>query len=61
MTAPAVVAFCPSPPLLVPAVGVGHDEELDELRNRCHEAVSDLLKADPSHVVVLGIVRITSG
>ena len=54
MAAPAVVAFCPSPPLLVPAVGVGPDEALDALRARCHEAVSALLKVQPGVVVVLG-------
>ena len=54
MSAPAVAAFCPSAPLLVPEVGVGRDPALEVLRTHCHEAISTLIKAEPSVVVVLG-------
>jgi hypothetical protein len=48
------VAFCPSPPLLVPEVGVGADPELDKLRTCCREAVASLVADAPAAVVVLG-------
>jgi hypothetical protein len=51
---PAAVAFCPGPPLLLPAVGVGADAALLSLRAACAAAVTSLLAAGPELVVVLG-------
>jgi hypothetical protein len=47
------VAFCPSPPVLVPAVA-GDAAGLRELREACAEAVSALLAGAPEVVVVVG-------
>ena len=47
-------AFCPHPPLLVPAVGSGAGDELDDLRAACDDAVSDLLAVEADLVVVVG-------
>jgi hypothetical protein len=60
MSDPAVVAFCPSPPLLLPAVGVGPDGALEALRTRCHEAVSALIKPEPGIVVIVGATGTTA-
>lgn len=51
---PLAVAFCPGPPLLVPAVGVGADEALIALRVTCAAAVASLIGAGRAVVVVLG-------
>ena len=48
------VAFCPSPPLLVPELATGAAGELDPLRAACREAVRRLLATGPDHVVVVG-------
>jgi aromatic ring-opening dioxygenase LigB subunit len=48
------VAVCPHPPLLVPEVAPGTAEELAEVRDACHAAVTALLAADPDRVVVIG-------
>jgi hypothetical protein len=50
----AALAFCPAPPLLVPAVAAGAASELDELRAACRTARDRLLAAGPDRVVVLG-------
>jgi hypothetical protein len=48
------VAFCPSPPVLLPAVAGSGDGALSELREACAAAVSAVLDAAPEVVVVLG-------
>jgi hypothetical protein len=48
------IAFCPSPPLLVPELAAGAAGELDPLRDACREAVRRLLAARPEEVVVIG-------
>ena len=50
----AAVAFCPCPPLLVPAVEGRPAPETTALRNACAEAVTALLQAAPDVVVVVG-------
>ena len=50
----SAVAFCPSPPLLVPELAAGAAGELDPLRAACREAVRRLLAARPDEVVVIG-------
>jgi hypothetical protein len=47
------VAFCPAPPLLLPAVEVRPDAETSALREACATAVADLLAVGPEIVVVL--------
>ena len=52
---PAVaVAFCPSPPLLVPAVEGRADASTTALRRACAEAVGAMLGVRPEVVVVVG-------
>jgi hypothetical protein len=48
------IAFCPSPPLLVPELAAGAAAELDPLRAACREAVRRLLAARPDEIVVIG-------
>lgn len=55
----AAIAFCPSPPLLVPEVAAGAAAELDGLRSACAEAVRRLLAAAPDDLVVLGTGPVT--
>ena len=50
----AAVAFCPCPPLLVPAVEGNPSVEMVALRNACAAAVAALLEAAPGVVVVVG-------
>ncbi|MCF6507493.1 hypothetical protein E9549_08730 [Blastococcus sp. MG754426] len=50
----AAVAFCPCPPLLVPAVEGRPAPETTALRAACVEAVTALLGARPEVVVVVG-------
>jgi hypothetical protein len=50
----SAVAFCPSPPLLVPELAAGAAGELDPLRAACRQAVGRLLAARPDEVVVIG-------
>jgi hypothetical protein len=52
--APVVVAFCPSPPVLVPAVAGRRASGLGALRAACAEAVCALLAGAPETVVVVG-------
>jgi hypothetical protein len=47
------IAFCPSPPLLVPELAAGAAAELDPLRAACRQAVRRLLAARPDEVVVI--------
>ncbi len=54
------LAFCPAPPLLVPAVAAGAAGELDGLRQACRDAVGRLLDAGPDRIVVLGPGPVTS-
>jgi hypothetical protein len=54
------IAFCPSPPLLVPAVAAGAATELDPLRTACRDAVGRLLATGPDEVVVLATGPVTS-
>ena len=48
------VAFVPSTPLLVPAVGVGASHELDHLRAGCMAALAEVLSPATQRVVVVG-------
>jgi len=48
------VAFCPAPPLLLPAVEVSGDNVTTALRAACAAAVGDLLALRPEVVVVVG-------
>jgi hypothetical protein len=48
------VAFCPSPPLLLPAVEGRPAPETTALRAACAEAVTQMLAARPEVVVVVG-------
>ena len=50
----SAIAFCPSPPLLVPELAAGAAGELDPLRAACREAVRRLLAAGPDQVIVIG-------
>jgi hypothetical protein len=50
----SAIAFCPSPPLLVPELAAGAAGELDPLRAACRAAVGRLLAARPDEVVVIG-------
>lgn len=47
-------AVCPSPPLLVPAIGVGPDARLDALRAACATAVERLCASEPDLLAVVG-------
>jgi hypothetical protein len=47
------IAFCPSPPLLVPDLAVGAAAELDPLRAACRQAVRRLLATGPQDVIVI--------
>lgn len=51
---PLAVAFCPSPPVLPPAVARGAAEETAGLRRACREAVEAVLAVGPEVVVVVG-------
>ena len=48
------VAFCPSTPSLLPAVGGRPDAETAALRRACGDAVAAMLAVDPEVVVVVG-------
>jgi hypothetical protein len=48
------LAFCPTPPLLVPELAGAAAGELDDLRRACDAALADVLAAEPDVVVVLG-------
>jgi hypothetical protein len=50
----SAIAFCPSPPLLVPELAAGAAGELDPLRAACRQAVGRLLATRPAEVVVIG-------
>jgi hypothetical protein len=50
----AVAAFCPHPPLLVPAVAAGAAPELDEVRGACRAAIDRFTACGVEEVVVLG-------
>jgi hypothetical protein len=50
----SAIAFCPSPPLLVPELAAGAAAELDPLRASCREAVRRLLATRPDELVVIG-------
>jgi hypothetical protein len=54
------IAFCPSPPLLVPELAAGAAAELDPLRAACREAVRRLLAAGPDEVVVIATGPVSS-
>ena len=49
----AAVAFCPAPPLLLPAVEVRPDAATTALRLACAAAVAEMLAARPEVVVVV--------
>lgn len=51
---PVAVAFCPCPPLLVPAVAAGSAADLNELRAACDEAVETIIAAHPQRILVVG-------
>ena len=52
--ASVAVAFCPAPPLLLPAVEVRADAGTTALRDACASAVTELLAVRPEVVVVVG-------
>ena len=52
--AEVAVAFCPSPPLLLPAVEGRAAPETTALRQACAAAVADMLAVRPEVVVVVG-------
>jgi hypothetical protein len=52
--ASVAVAFCPAPPLLLPAVEVRADAATTALRAACSAAVRELLAVRPEVVVVVG-------
>jgi hypothetical protein len=52
--APVAVAFCPSPPLLLPSVEGRAEPATDELRRACADAVARMLAQRPEAVVVVG-------
>ena len=52
--APVAVAFCPSPPLLLPAVEGRAAAETAGLRRACADAVAAMLAVRPEVVVVVG-------
>jgi hypothetical protein len=52
--APVTVAFCPHPPLLLPAVAGAAGPETSELRSAVSGVVQDLLDEVPDVVVVVG-------
>jgi hypothetical protein len=52
--AAVAVAFCPAPPLLLPAVEGRESEETATLRRACADAVAAMLAAGPEVVVVVG-------
>jgi hypothetical protein len=54
LCATVAVAFCPSPPLLLPAVEGQAVEETVTLRRACAEAVAAMLGVRPEVVVVVG-------
>jgi hypothetical protein len=51
--ASAAVAFCPAPPLLLPAVEVRPDVATTALREACAAAVAEMLAVQPDTVVVV--------
>ena len=51
---PLSIAFCPSTPLLVPAVAGRAAADTDALRRACSRAVAAVLASRPSTVVVVG-------
>ncbi|SEP14795.1 hypothetical protein [Trujillonella endophytica] len=51
---PLAIAFCPGPPLLLPAVEGRAAPETTALRRACAEAVEAVLAAGPESVVVVG-------
>jgi hypothetical protein len=53
------IAFCPTPPLLVPEVAAGAAGELDPLRAACRDAVGRLLGSGPDEVVVIATGPVT--
>jgi hypothetical protein len=54
------IAFCPSPPLLVPELAAGAAAELDPHRTACPEAVRRLLATGPDEVVVIATGPVSS-
>lgn len=50
----AAAAFCPHPPLLIPACAPGADLELDALRTACDTAVRTLVAQRPDRIVCVG-------
>jgi hypothetical protein len=56
----AAIAFCPSPPLLVPELAAGAAAELDPLRAACREAVRRLLATGPEEVIVIATGPVSS-
>jgi hypothetical protein len=48
------VACCPQPPLLVPALSVASDPEIDQLRAACTAAVDALFASDAELLLIVG-------
>ena len=54
------VAFCPHPPLIVPAVAVGAAGELDDLRTACGAAIRDVMAGSPDRIALVGPGPVTA-
>jgi hypothetical protein len=56
VTQPAIsaVAFCPHPPLLLPAIAAGAEIETQLLRSACDRAVDRLIESGPSQIAIVG-------
>jgi hypothetical protein len=55
------VAFCPHPPLIVPAVAAGAAGELDDLRAACGAAIQDVMAGSPDRIALVGPGPVTGG
>lgn len=47
-------AVCPHPPLLVPEIGVGLGQEIEDLRKQCARVVDDLCSVEADRLFVVG-------
>ena len=48
------VAFCPCPPVLIPEVAAGAEDESADLRRACRDALEGMLASRPEVVLVVG-------
>lgn len=47
-------AVCPHPPLLVPEIASGAAHEMDDVRERCHTAVTTIVATRPDVLAIVG-------